>query len=166
MDETLRQLIHDRVSEQELSGYARRTSRSIRDDGKSQDSRRHDYGAGSPASDAGRDLTMAAFEYIALDERGKQKKGVLEADSVRQIRQMLRDQGLVPLRWTRPASGSANHAAGSSWSAAISISAAPRALDRVLFTRQLSTLIGAGLPIEEALQAIAQQAEKQHVASW
>ena len=40
---------------------------------------------------------MAAYEYIALDARGKQKKGVLEADSVRQIRQLLRDQGLVPL---------------------------------------------------------------------
>jgi len=36
VDETLRQLIHDRVSEQELSGYARRTSRSIRDDGKAK----------------------------------------------------------------------------------------------------------------------------------
>jgi general secretion pathway protein E len=36
VDETLRQLIHDRVSEQELSGYARRTSRGIRDDGKAK----------------------------------------------------------------------------------------------------------------------------------
>ena len=40
---------------------------------------------------------MAAFEYIALDARGREQKGVLEADSVRQIRQLLRDQGLVPL---------------------------------------------------------------------
>ena len=40
---------------------------------------------------------MAAFEYTALDDRGRQRKGVLEADSVRQIRQLLRDQGLVPL---------------------------------------------------------------------
>ena len=39
------------------------------------------------------------------------------------------------------------------------------ALDRVLFTRQLATLIAAGLPIEEALQAIAQQTEKQSMRS-
>jgi general secretion pathway protein E len=36
VDETLRQLIHDRVSEQELTGYARRHAPSIRDDGKSK----------------------------------------------------------------------------------------------------------------------------------
>jgi general secretion pathway protein F len=111
---------------------------------------------------------MAAFEYIALDERGKQKKGVLEADSVRQIRQMLRDQGLVPLdvdaaseRQRKTATG------GSMLDALASLNFGRRLgnLDRVLFTRQLSTLIGAGLPIEEALQAIDQQAEKQHVAS-
>ncbi len=103
---------------------------------------------------------MAAYEYIALDERGKQKKGVLEADSVRQIRQLLRDQGLVPLevdaaREQRSSSG-------------FSLSDFGRrlgALDRVLFTRQLATLIAAGLPIEEALQAIAQQTEKQSMRS-
>jgi len=40
---------------------------------------------------------MAAYEYIALDAGGRQKKGVIEADSGRQIRQILRDQELVPL---------------------------------------------------------------------
>ena len=40
---------------------------------------------------------MAAFEYVALDTRGKQNKGVMEADSARQLRQTLRDQGLMPL---------------------------------------------------------------------
>ena len=36
---------------------------------------------------------MAAYDYVALDERGKKKKGILEADSARQIRQQLRDKG-------------------------------------------------------------------------
>lgn len=40
---------------------------------------------------------MAAFEYRALDGKGKEKKGILEADTVKQIRQTLRDQGLMPL---------------------------------------------------------------------
>ena len=40
---------------------------------------------------------MAAFEYIALTETGKEKKGVLEGDSAKAIRQSLREQGLTPL---------------------------------------------------------------------
>ena len=40
---------------------------------------------------------MAAFEYIALDPKGRQKKGILEGDTPRQIRANLRDKGLVPL---------------------------------------------------------------------
>lgn len=100
---------------------------------------------------------MAAFSYTALDERGKQKKGILEADSGRQIRQMLRDQGLVPLNVA--SAGSRERSADSK----PSFSGFGRrlgALERVLFTRQLATLITAGLPIEEALQAIAKQSEK------
>jgi general secretion pathway protein F len=101
---------------------------------------------------------VAAFEYTALNARGRQSRGVMEADSLRQTRQMLRDQGLVPLTVT-PASGQT----GSPRSLASLFSRNLGGLDRVLFTRQLATLIAAGLPIEEALNAVAQQSEKQHV---
>ncbi|MCW9015364.1 MAG: type II secretion system protein GspF, partial [Kangiellaceae bacterium] len=40
---------------------------------------------------------MAAFEYVALDPSGKQKKGIMEGDTPRQIRQLLRDKKLIPL---------------------------------------------------------------------
>lgn len=103
---------------------------------------------------------MAAFEYAALDGSGRQKKGVLEADSLRQTRQMLRDQGLVPLN-VEPAAERRSRRSGGGFT----FSRRLGALDRVLLTRQLSTLVAAGLPIEEALQAVAQQSEKQHVRS-
>ena len=103
---------------------------------------------------------MAAYEYKALDERGRERKGVLEGDSARQIRQLLRDQGLVPL-----AVDIASERKTRTSASLFSFSRRLGALDRVLFTRQLATLIAASLPIEEALQAIAQQSEKQHVTS-
>ena len=40
---------------------------------------------------------MAAFEYTALDAQGRELRGVLEGDSARQIRQLLRDQALLPV---------------------------------------------------------------------
>ena len=40
---------------------------------------------------------MAAFEYQAIANNGRKKKGVLEADTERQVRQMLREQGLMPV---------------------------------------------------------------------
>jgi general secretion pathway protein F len=103
---------------------------------------------------------MAAYEYIALDQRGRQKKGVLEADSVRQIRQMLREQGLVPLDVD-----AAKEQSGGRTGSLLNFGRRLGALDRVLLTRQLATLVAASLPIEEALQAISQQAEKQNVRS-
>ena len=102
---------------------------------------------------------MAAFEYVVLDAKGKQKKGVMEADSARQLRQMLRDKGLMPLE-VSPAS----ERAGQDRSLAFNFTRRLSALDRVLFTRQLATLIASSLPIEEALAAVAQQSEKQHVS--
>ncbi|MEM6708770.1 MAG: type II secretion system inner membrane protein GspF [Pseudomonadota bacterium] len=105
---------------------------------------------------------MAAFQYTALDAGGKQKKGVLEADSVRQIRQMLRDQGLMPLSVDATVLKQKDRDGDSK---GLSFGFGPKlsALDRVVFTRQLSTLIAASLPIEEALAAIAKQAEKQQI---
>ena len=92
---------------------------------------------------------MAAFEYTALEAGGRRRKGVLEADSVRQVRQLLRDQGLAPLavetasQSNATSRGPANRASVSQFRQRLS------RLDRVLVTRQLATLIGAGMPVEE-----------------
>lgn len=56
---------------------------------------------------------MAAFEYLALDNKGRQQKGVLEADSARQVRQILRERQLAPLdvkaTRTRENAGAGSH---------------------------------------------------------
>ncbi len=99
---------------------------------------------------------MAAFEYIALNVRGKEVKGILEADSSRQVRQKLRDKGLSPLsvsQTTDQKSGSENSLFAEYFKPGLSVS------DRALLTRQLSTLIAAGLPVEEALLAVSKQSE-------
>ncbi|MEM7217549.1 MAG: type II secretion system inner membrane protein GspF [Pseudomonadota bacterium] len=105
---------------------------------------------------------MAAYEYIALDSGGKQKKGILEADSVRQIRQLLRDQGLTPLSVDAAAEGKTAKDGGGSFSFG---QRRLNGLDLAMFTRQLSTLLTASLPLEEALAACAQQSEKRHVTA-
>ena len=96
---------------------------------------------------------MAAFEYLALDGNGRQHKGVLEADSARQVRQILRDRQLSPLdvqaTRTREQARGGGH---------FSLARGLSARDLALLTRQLATLIQAALPIEEALRAAAAQA--------
>lgn len=94
---------------------------------------------------------MAAFEYRALDPQGRQRKGILEADSSRQVRQMLRERQLAPLEVT---AARQQEAGGGRWQLRRGISAAELAL----LTRQLATLVQAALPIEEALGAAAAQA--------
>ncbi len=46
---------------------------------------------------------MGAFEYTAVDNSGKQQKGILEGDTARQVRQQLRDQQLLPISVTESA---------------------------------------------------------------
>ncbi len=101
---------------------------------------------------------MATFEYTAFNEDSKTIKGALEGDSVRQIRQKLRDQGLIPIEVQ---SSRVKQTGAQSFSTNLRIQKKLGPLDQVLFTRQLATLIASGLPLEEALLAVAQQSEKQ-----
>ncbi|MAD04160.1 type II secretion system inner membrane protein GspF [Pseudoalteromonas shioyasakiensis] len=103
---------------------------------------------------------MAAFEYRALDGKGKEKKGILEADTVKQIRQTLRDQGLMPLEVVAAAEGE-KQAKGAK-SSLLSSFFKPKisTSDLALITRQLATLIQSALPVEGAVMAVAEQCEK------
>lgn len=98
---------------------------------------------------------MAAYTYKALDAKGKNKTGVLEGDNPRQIRQQLREKGLIPLEVEQAAQKEQEVSKGFQlFKPKIS------AGDLALLTRQLATLIESALPIEEALLAVAEQAEK------
>lgn len=99
---------------------------------------------------------MPAFDYVVLDERGKQKKGVLEGDSPRQVRQQLKEKGYVPLS-VETTTQKADKQEGAKFQfSGASISAG----DLSIITRQMATLLQAGLPLEEALKAVSRQQEK------
>lgn len=103
---------------------------------------------------------MAAFEYRALDVRGKEKKGILEADTAKQVRQALRDKKLTPLevvpaaQGDKQVKGQKNSLLGDLFKPSISTA------DLALITRQLATLIQSALPVEAAVMAVAEQCEK------
>ena len=101
---------------------------------------------------------MPAFQYIALNSQGKEVTGISEADSARQLRQILRDQELTPME-VEPTNKQFDK--GDNQNVFSLFAPKLKALDRVLFTRQLSTLLASSMPIEESLNAIAQQNEKQ-----
>jgi general secretion pathway protein F len=106
---------------------------------------------------------MGAFEYLALDSSGKEKKGVLEGDTARQIRQQLRDQGWMPLDVSE--SSESSERTSRSGQKKVKFRRGVSATDLSLITRQLATLVRAGLPLEETLQAASQQTEKARLKS-
>lgn len=102
---------------------------------------------------------MGAFQYVAVDPQGKELKGVLEGDTPRHVRQLLRERELVPV--------TVNEVETRDKARRRSISVRRRvgALDLAIVTRQLATLVRAGMPLDEALQAVGQQTEKPRLKS-
>lgn len=95
---------------------------------------------------------MPGFRYQAYSIEGRLHKGVLEADSARQARSLLRDQGLTPWKVDVIA---ANDPSGGSRFRALSLSSA----QVTRLTRSLASLIEAGLTVEQAFNALIEQAE-------
>lgn len=102
---------------------------------------------------------MGAYSYVALDGLGKRKKGVTEADSARQVRQQLRDKGWFVESVEVSQKTSNRKSTGGLLSPSLSVA------DLALLTRQLATLVGSGMPLEECLKAAADQSEKTKVRS-
>ncbi|MEE4378689.1 MAG: type II secretion system inner membrane protein GspF [Candidatus Competibacteraceae bacterium] len=103
---------------------------------------------------------MPAFQYAALDPRGRTHKGLLEGDTPRQVRQLLRERGLTPVT-VDEVTGQERSRSGKNlgWIQRIS------ATDLALVTRQLATLVSSGLPLEQALGGVANQAGRTRLGS-
>ncbi len=102
---------------------------------------------------------MPAFRYEAVEASGKTKKGVVNADSARAARADLRNQGLTPLIVEQIAAQVDASGALKSRSFGERLSRTELAM----FTRQLASLLEAGLPLEQALSALLEQAERGYV---
>lgn len=99
---------------------------------------------------------MPTYQYEAADATGRVERGIIDADNERHARQLLRGRGLLPL--------SLRTAAGHR--ASLRLFGGSRIRDSELgwITRQLAGLLAAGLPLEQALTAAMEQAERRHVA--
>jgi len=103
---------------------------------------------------------MGAFEFVALDKSGKESKGLLEGDTPRHVRQMIRERNLLPVKVTEVA-----RKESSRQSRQFSLRRGLSAGELALLTRQLATLVQSGLPLEEALLAVSQQNENPRAQS-
>lgn len=104
---------------------------------------------------------MPAFHYTAISKLGAEQKGVIEADSEKVARQLLRDKSLIPLA-LKQSQQKASAANGKR----LNLFTRQRGLtskELALFTRQFATLLSAGLPVEESLSAVGEQTEKPHI---
>jgi general secretion pathway protein F len=100
---------------------------------------------------------MPAYEYTALNPKGREERGVMEGDTARVVRQLLREKHLTPVSVTQTKQASDKQ--GMSFSLRSGVSTK----DLSLLTRQLSTLVRSGAPLEEGLGTVAKQTSKNHV---
>ena len=102
---------------------------------------------------------MPAFRYEAVDDVGATRKGVVNADNARSARADLRTQGLTPLQVDAIAAqvDAAGVAKSRGFGERLST------VEQALFTRQLASLLEAGLPLEQAFTALLEQAERPYV---
>ncbi len=105
---------------------------------------------------------MPAYSFEALQNDGALRKGVMEADSAKAARSQLRAQSLVPL--SVQALGADKAKPQSIWQLEIGSRKCFSAQALAVWTRQLASLVGSGLPLERALTALSDEAESEKQA--
>ena len=108
---------------------------------------------------------MGAFEYVVLDDKGRERKGVAEGDTAKQVRQNLRDKGLIPLQIHAASQKEQTSTVPGKSRGSSLFQRGISTTELALITRQLATLVQAALPLDEALAAVASQSEKQRIKS-
>jgi general secretion pathway protein F len=102
---------------------------------------------------------MPAYTFEALDAQGSTRKGVMEGDTARAVRSMLRSQALVPLTVEPVNSGSDGNPGGSGLNITLFTSRIFNATGLAIWTRQIAGLVSSGLPLERALTALTDESE-------
>ncbi len=102
---------------------------------------------------------MPAYSFEALNAQGATQKGLIDADTAKAARSMLRGRGLVPLA-VEPAVSSNSGGRGSGLNMTLWGGRVFNATTLAVWTRQLAGLVSSGLPLERALSALAEEAEK------
>jgi len=102
---------------------------------------------------------MSAFRYEALDNEGRTARGVVEADGLRQARSRMRELGLTVINVIPVTQDTLHSGSGQRWRLRRGISSAQLSM----LTRQLATLLEAGLPLEQSLSALIEQSEDESV---
>jgi len=102
---------------------------------------------------------VGAYEFVALDKSGKESKGLIEGDTPKHVRQMLRERNMFPVRVTEVAQREAKRQTTFSLRRGLS----PGEL--ALITRQMASLSQSGLPLEEVLLAVSQQNDQPRAKS-
>jgi len=102
---------------------------------------------------------MPAYSFEALDAQGETRRGVMEADTAKAVRTLLRSQQLVPLQ-VQAVAGAANDASAE-FASRLFTRTVFSATSLAIWTRQLAGLVGAGLPLERALTALTEESENE-----
>ena len=97
---------------------------------------------------------MSVYEYVALDEKGRQRKGFVDAIGISAARQKLREEGVYPVEINQAADNKENALSNA---LKINLWQGVSAKDVSVFTRQLSTLLGAGIPLVPSLSVLMTQ---------
>jgi general secretion pathway protein F len=102
---------------------------------------------------------MPAYSFEAIDQQGQPRKGVLEADTARSARGVLRAQALIPLSVTVVGSAEGGAPASGGWRRRLGGRRIFNSTTLAVWTRQLAGLVSSGLPLERALTALTDEAE-------
>lgn len=105
---------------------------------------------------------MPVYQYVGIDQKGKRANGMVDADSERAARFKLRRQGVFPTTLTPQGSASAPQKVGLNFDVSKLINRV-KVHDIAVMTRQLSSLLNAGIPLVESLEALTEQLEHERL---